>query len=98
MSRNYEPEFKNKIIRLHLEEGRTYKSISEEFGVSKSAVTRWCDEYTKECQTISQNNPTAINDADLMKENLKLRRELEEAKKGESLLKKAAAFFAKEIG
>lgn len=98
MSRNYEPEFKNKIIRLHLEEGRTYKSISEEYGVSKSAVTRWCDDYNKECLTKSQNDPTAINEADIMKENLRLRRELEEAKKENLFLKKAAAFFAKEIG
>ncbi len=27
MSQNYTPEFKKKIVRLHEEEGRTYKSI-----------------------------------------------------------------------
>ena len=32
-----------------------------------------------------------------MKENLKLRKELEEAKKENEFLKKVAAFFAKEI-
>ena len=26
MPQNYTPEFKKKIVRLHLEEGRTYKS------------------------------------------------------------------------
>ena len=30
MSQNYTPEFKKKIVRLHLEEGRTYKSITAE--------------------------------------------------------------------
>lgn len=30
MPRNYEPEFKKKIVRLHLEEGRTYAGIREE--------------------------------------------------------------------
>ena len=30
MSRKYEPEFKRKIVRLHLEEGRSYKSITAE--------------------------------------------------------------------
>lgn len=53
---------------------------------------------SKECQSISQNNPTAFNEADLMKENYRLRRELEESKKEVLFLKKAAAFFAKEIG
>ena len=27
MPQNYTPEFKKKIVRLHLEEGRTYKSM-----------------------------------------------------------------------
>lgn len=94
----YEPEFKKKIVRLHLEEGRTYKSITQEYGVSKSTISKWCEEFSKECQQIAQTNPTAVNDADVMKENLRLRRELEEAKKEMLFLKKAAAFFAKEIG
>ena len=97
MSRKFEPEFKNKLVRLRLEEGRTYKSLCQEYGVSKSAISHWCEEYIKECQAESQNNPTAVNDADLMKENLRLRRELDEAKKENLFLKKAAAFFAKEI-
>lgn len=97
MSRKYEPEFKRKIVRLHLEEGRTDKSITTEYGVSKAAIQRWCDEFNKECQSISQTDPTAVNEADLMKENLRLRRELEEIKKENLFLKKAVAFFAKEI-
>ena len=98
MPHAYEPEFKKKIVRLHLEEGRTYKSITQEYGVSKSAISKWCEEFSKECQQIAQANPTAVNDADVMKENLRLRRELEDAKKEILFLKKAAAFFAKEIG
>ena len=97
MSRYYEPEFKQMVVKLHLEEGRTYKSISAEYGVSKTALQRWCDAFTKECQNKSQADPTVINEADLMKENLRLRKELEEAKKENLFLKKAAAFFAKEI-
>lgn len=45
----------------------------------------------------AQQNPDAPNDLELMKENLRLRKELEEAKKENLFLKKAAAFFAKEI-
>ena len=97
MSHVYEPEFKKKIVRLHLEEGRTYKSITQEYGVSKSAISKWCEEFSKECQKKVQADPTAVNDADLMKENLRLKKELEEARKENLFLKKAAAFFAKEI-
>jgi transposase len=36
---HYEEEFKQRIIRLHLEEGRTLKSLSEEYGVSKASIS-----------------------------------------------------------
>ena len=36
MPQSYTPEFKKKIVRLHEEEGRTYKSITAEYGVSKA--------------------------------------------------------------
>ena len=97
MSQSYTPEFKKKIVRLHIEEGRTYKSITAEYGVSKASISKWCAEFSEECNTKAQHNPDAPNDLELMKENLRLRKELEEAKKENLFLKKAAAFFAKEI-
>ncbi|KPU46363.1 transposase [Oxobacter pfennigii] len=51
MNRYYEEEFKNKIVRLHLEEGRTLKSLSEEYGVSKSGISIWIKAYREECST-----------------------------------------------
>ena len=98
MPHMYEPEFKKKIVRLHLEEGRTYKSITQEYGVSKSAISKWVEEFSNECQKKTSSDPMLTNDADLMKENLRLRKELEEKNKEILFLKKAAAFFAKEIG
>ena len=97
MPRNYEPEFKKKIVRLHLEEGRTYASIREEYGISKSAISSWFNEFSKECQKQADTDNTVKTDLDIMKENLRLRKELEEMKKENLFLKKAAAFFAKKI-
>ena len=94
MPQSYAPEFKKKIVRLHAEEGRTYKSITAE---SKASISKWCSEFSRECQTKALENPDAPNEMELMKENLRLRKELEEAKKENLFLKKAAAFFAKEI-
>jgi transposase len=89
----YEPEFKERIIRLHLEEGRTLSSLSEEYGVHKATISNWVKSYREECQT----NPNAQEEYDYFKENLKLRKQLEELEKENRFLKKAAAFFAKEI-
>ena len=95
MPQSYTPEFKKKIVRLHIEEGRTYKSITAEYGVSKASISKWCAEFSEECHTKAQQNPDTPNDLELMKKSL--RKELEEAKKENLFLKKAAAFFAKEI-
>ena len=97
MPQSYTPEFKKKIVRLHLEEGRTYKSITAEYGVSKARISKWCSEFREECQAKADINPNTLNEAELMKEILRLRRELEESRKENLFLKKAAAFFAKEI-
>ena len=91
------PEFKKKIIRLRLKEGRTINSIIKEYGISKESVRRWCREFQKECQAQRLQKPSSANEADIMKENLRLRKELAEKEKEIQFLKKAAAFFAKEI-
>ena len=93
MTNKYEFEFKKKIVRLFLEEGRTKKSISNEFSVSVASISNWVRQFHNECQI----NEKANNEYNYMKENLKLRKELEESKKEIEFLKKAAAFFAKEI-
>lgn len=97
MPQSYTPEFKKKIVRLHLEEGRTYKSITAEYGVSKASISKWRAEFSEECREKAVLNPDSPNEVELMKENLRLRKEMEEAKKENLFLKKAAAFFAKEI-
>ena len=54
MSQNYTPEYIKKIVRLHEEEGRTYKSITAEYGVFRGGISKRCSEFSKECQTNPQ--------------------------------------------
>ena len=84
MPQSYTPEFKKKIVRLHEAEGRTYKSITAEYSVSKTNISKWCSELREECLT----SPESLEEYDLMKKNLRLRKELEEAKKENLFLKK----------
>ena len=85
-------EFKKKIAVLHLE-GRSIKSLSEEYSISKASVSNWVRDYREECLT----NPESKEEYDSAKELARLKKELEEVKKENLFLKKAAAFFAKEI-
>ncbi len=93
MNRHYEPEFKKKLVRLHLEDGRSLKSLAAEYGVSHGSISIWVKKFREECQL----NQEAKADYDVMKENLRLKKELTELQKENDFLKKAAAFFAREI-
>lgn len=93
MNQHYEPEFKRKFVRLHLEEGRSSKGLTAEYGVSHASISNWTKQFREECQT----NEESKSDYDFIKENLKLKKQLAELQKGNDFLKKAAAFFAKEI-
>ncbi len=50
MSQHYEPEFKKNIVKLHLEDGRSFQSLTEEYKVSKATITNWINRYREECQ------------------------------------------------
>ena len=89
----YGPEFKKKIVQLYLEGGRTIKSLNEEYQLGDGTVRKWVRAFREECET----NPGLNDTKNLYGENRKLRRGLEEKKKEIAFLKKAAAFFAKEI-
>lgn len=93
MNKHYETEFRKKIVRLHLEEGRTLNGLAAEYGVSKASISIWVKQFREECQI----NKEAKEDYDYMKENLQLKKQLAELKKENDFLKKVAAFFAREI-
>lgn len=84
---------KKKIVKIHLQDGRTIASLAAEYGVSTASISNWVRSYREECQS----NQEAQNEYELMSENRELKRKLEELNKENDFLKKAAAFFAKEI-
>lgn len=89
---SYTPEFKRKVINLHEKDKRTYKSIADEYGVSKGSISKWCSEYKKEYQ----KNLRRVK-VRLAKENSRLKRENKKLRKKIAFLKKTTLFLAKEI-
>lgn len=84
---SYDEEFKKRIVRKHMGEGRTIRSLSEKYHVSEKGIGYWLKKYREECS----KDPAAKEEYNLMKENLKLRKELEEMKNENNFLKKAVA-------
>ena len=46
---SYDEELKKRIVRMHLEEGLTIKSLSEEYYVSENGIWYWLKKYCEEC-------------------------------------------------
>ena len=86
-------DFRKKVVTLHIRDGRTIASLAAEYGVSSATVSNWVRAYREECQT----NDEAKSELELLEEIRKLRQENSELEKENEFLKKAAAFFAKEI-
>ena len=84
---------RKKIVKQHIQDGRTLQSLAAEYGVSKASISNWVHAYREECQT----NDAEKSQLELMEEVRKLRQEKAELEKENDFLKKAAAFFAKEI-
>lgn len=87
-----ESELQEKIIKLRLQDGRTFQSLADEFGLSREVVTRIVKHYQNQA---AKDEKTAKQLADL-EELHRLQQENAELKKENDFLKKAAAFFAKE--
>lgn len=87
-----DPELRSKIVQLHVQEGRTFKSLSDEYGYPASTISRWVRDY-RQAAMKDKEQSRALAD---MEKLHKLQKENEELKKENDFLKKAAAFFAKE--
>lgn len=87
-----EPQIQEQIIKLYLMEGRTYQSLSDEFGLTYHVVRRIITNY-KESAKDDELRAKQLAD---MEEFNRLKKENDELKKENDFLKKAAAFFAKE--
>jgi transposase len=83
------PEFRREAVRLALTSGRTRREIAEDLGIGLSTLTRWL----REERDASEPSEAPV---DLHAELKRLRRENAVLKQERDILKKAAAFFARE--
>lgn len=87
--KRYSPEFKKMIVKMHRDEGRTCASITEEYGVSKASITKWCSDVRYE-------NKAKLEETS--KELQNMRQEYEKVKEENTFLKKIVILlFGKEM-
>ena len=88
--RNYAPEFKKDTAALVKEQNYTIPNAARAVDVSQNVVRRWVREAEQESGGEALNTDERAELVRLRKENNALRMEKE-------ILKKASAFFAKEM-
>jgi transposase len=92
--RQFTAEFKAGAVRLVLEEGRSATSVAESLGLKPNSVQKWVQQARVDK---GQGRPDQLTTME--KEELtRLRKRVRELEIERTILKKAAAFFAKENG
>ena len=95
MSVRYNDDFKREVVRAYMVDNKSTVELSAEYNVAKSIISKWAKKYGEECQY--KNTTQKTNESDSAKEIRRLNQMLKEKDKEIEFLKKAAAFFAKEI-
>ena len=94
--RRFTTEFKAEAVRLVVEEGRPIRQVARELDVVPSALTRWVDKEEAR-RGIAREKPATVDlTTDERAELERLRKRVRELEVDKAILKKAAAFFAKE--
>lgn len=98
--RKFSSEFKQEAIKLAIS-SPSVSGAAKELGISSSTLHTWVHKARAdgECAvTTSDGVVNNVNVAKLLDENKRLHKELARARQEKAILKKAAAYFAKELG
>ena len=91
----YSKEFKDSTVQLILNDGESVVKVAEDLGLNSKTLYHWVTSYKK-----AHNIPTRDISASFKESNneelKRLRRENKILKQERDILKKAAAYFAKE--
>ena len=93
MSIRYSEDLKKEVVKAYMAGDKSTILIAADYNIAKSTVSQWVNQYKEEC-LYTTDTTSESNDA---KEIRRLNQLLNEKDKEIFFLKKAAAFFAKEI-
>lgn len=87
----YSPEFKDEAVRQVTERGYPVKEVAARLGVSPHSLYKWAKDVRP-----SRNEQQADELLEAKREIMKLRADLRRTQEERDILKKAAAYFARE--
>ena len=91
--RSYSDELKREAVKMVNEQGLSQEETGRQLSIPKGTIANWVAASKSGSGRARPGDPSV---AELAEENRRLRRELSEARMEREILKKAAAYFAKE--
>jgi transposase len=92
--RSFSPEFKREAIRLMDNSGKLPADLARELGVPRNRLYKWKEQLEKRGARAFPGIGRRSGEGD---EVTRLKQELDRVKEERDILKKAAAYFAKEL-
>ena len=92
--KQYDPKFRQKAIRLALSSSQPISTTAKELGIKGTTLYFWIKDSRK--KEMASKDPKDSNAVDVYTEMARLRKENARLREEREILKKAAAFFAKE--
>lgn len=90
----YTPEQRAEAVRISEQSGKSTYQVARDLGISQTTLSRWRRQALAERK--HDNDPDVPLSTDERRELARLRRENKQLQLERDLLKKAAAFFAKD--
>ena len=92
----YTKEFKLEAIRLMADSGGPSSEIAMQLGIKRNQLYKWKEQMTKkgDVPSVKKGRPRKEDQSELAK----VKQELKRVREENEILKKAAIFFAKELG
>lgn len=90
----YSQEFKTEAINMVLNEEKSADDVGKMLKIHPSTIRKWIARYRKDGEDAFPGNG---NQTPAEKEIARLKKEIKELKQEKDILKKATAYFAKEI-
>ena len=92
--KTFDPSLKLEVVRMIKEQGQSVQNVSESMSIGQTAIRRWLTQYGAEQSGQSGIGKPLTTEQQRIRqleaENLQLRQDV-------SILKKASAFFAREM-
>ena len=89
--KDYSQEYKIEAAKLIVEQGKSQASVCRHLGVSSSTICKWVKDYS------DSMSPKSVVETEKDKEINRLKKELNQLKIEQEILKKATAYFARSL-